>query len=274
MTAPEISVIITSKNEEKNIAACLKSIKEQSLPEKLVEIIVIDNASTDRTKELARKYTELVFDRGPERSAQRNFGVSKARAAVIIYLDADMTLSRGLLEEVLERFRHDKDIAALYIPEVVVGDSFFSRVRNFERSFYNATVIDCVRPIRRSIFEAVGGFDENLTGPEDWDFDKKIRAAGKVNITTAVLYHDEGEFNLRKYMKKKAYYSGSMDDYIAKWGKDDPDVRRQLGAYYRLVGVFVEDGKWKKLIISPHLTVGMLFLRFCVGMCYLFRKTR
>jgi glycosyltransferase involved in cell wall biosynthesis len=58
-----VSVIITTKNEEKNIGNCLKSIKEQDYPQNLIEIIVVDNNSTDKTKDIALTYTDQVFDR-------------------------------------------------------------------------------------------------------------------------------------------------------------------------------------------------------------------
>ncbi len=70
-----VSVVVTTKNEKKHIENCLLSIQEQTYPH--IETIVVDNASTDRTKEIARKYTDLVFDKGPERSAQRNCVVNK-----------------------------------------------------------------------------------------------------------------------------------------------------------------------------------------------------
>jgi len=54
---PIVSVVITTKNEENNIENCIKSVKNQAYPP---ELIVVDNNSTDRTKELARKYTDKV----------------------------------------------------------------------------------------------------------------------------------------------------------------------------------------------------------------------
>ena len=268
-----VSVIITTKNEEKNIENCLKSILQQSYPRDKIEIIVVDNNSTDRTKEIAKKYTERVFNRGPERSAQRNFGVKQAKGKYYLYLDADMTLSPNVISECVEKFRNS-NLVALYIPEIVTGNTFWSKVRRFERSFYNATVIDCVRFVRMEDFLAVDGFDETMSGPEDWDFDKKIRNRGKVDIIESPIYHSEGKFNLRKYLKKKGYYAQSFNKYIDKWPKDDPDVKKQLGFYYRLFGVFTENGKWKKLIRHPILTLGMFTLRFLVGLNYLLNKNK
>lgn len=345
---PLISIIITTRNEEKNIANCLKSIinsnialeqyrhidkkkkesirlksyKAKSLSKPLsYEIIVVDNNSTDRTKEIARKYTSHVYNKGPERSAQRNYGmIEKARGEYVMYLDADMILSPTVIKKAVEKFQSSSakpqtssfkpqasnvSLVALYIPEIVLGNSFWSRVRRFERSFYDGTAIDCVRIIRKDVFQKVGGFDLSLTGPEDWDLDKKMRQAGRVALLTKynfeeinkklknieisaalpreieklrnltkkpVIYHNEADFNLQKYLSKKQYYSKNFDLYIKKWGKNDSDIKKQFGLWYRYFGVFLEDGKWKRLLAHPVLTGGMYFLRVMVGINYILEK--
>ena len=92
LQSPLMSVIITTKNEERNIANCIESIlnSHHSLPitHHSVEIIVVDNNSTDKTKEIIRSFCRCeakpkqshiqLYNFGPERSAQRNFGVEKA----------------------------------------------------------------------------------------------------------------------------------------------------------------------------------------------------
>jgi len=301
---PLISVIITTKNEEKNIGNCLESIKAQTCSQEKIEIIVIDNNSTDRTKEIARKYTKKVYNFGPERSAQRNFGAKKAKGEYLLFLDADMILSPTVIEETIKKFKikntkqdssnlkHQSssiNLVALYIPEIVLGNSFWSKVRRFERSFYDGTVIDCVRVIKKNIFEKVGGFDVSLTGPEDWDFDKKVRQQGKVavlakynfeginkklsNLTNQpVIYHNEAEFNLRKYLAKKLYYAKSFEKYIQKWGEKDSDIKKQFGFWYRYFGVFLENGKWKRFFRHPILVVGVYFLRGLVGGAFIFSR--
>ena len=90
---PLVSVVITTKNEEVNIENCLKSIYAQNYPRECFEVIVIDNQSSDRTKEIAQKFTPLVFDKGSERSEQRNFGIfSITQGEYSLFLDADMIL--------------------------------------------------------------------------------------------------------------------------------------------------------------------------------------
>ena len=88
MSYPLVSVIITTKNEERNIANCLESILNQNLNSLSIKTIVVDNNSTDKTKEIIRSFCHCgpkpkqshvqLYNFGPERSAQRNFGVKKA----------------------------------------------------------------------------------------------------------------------------------------------------------------------------------------------------
>jgi glycosyltransferase involved in cell wall biosynthesis len=273
-----ISIIITTKNEAKNIVSCLESVKKQTYPQNQLEIIVVDNNSTDNTKELAKKYTDKVFDKGPERSAQRNFGVQQSKGEYFLYLDADMILHPDVIQECVGTIQNSKfkiqnfNLLALYIPEIIMGTSFWCKVRRFERSFYDATCIDCVRFIQKEAFLNVGGFDEAMSGPEDWDLDRKIRQIGKVALIKNPVYHNEAEFNLKKYLNKKGYYAQSFDKYINKWGKDDGEVKKQLGFYYRFIGVFIENGKWKKLVLHPILISGMYWLRIMVGVKFLLRN--
>jgi len=298
---PLVSVVITTKNEEKNIETCIKSVLAQTYPQESIEIIVVDNTSTDKTKELAQKYTQKVFTKGPERSAQRNYGLlEKSSGDYLLYLDADMILAPNIIENCMRTITTNPNFVALHISEVVLGKKYFSKVRRFERSFYDGTVIDGGRFFKKAVLHQVGGFDETMSGPEDWDLDKKLKQLGKIgmldrtnqpqNITAwvlydfikergaepktygCVIYHNESEFNLKKYLTKKSYYAKSFDGYAAKWGKDDPDIKKQLGMAYRFFGVFLENDKWKRLLTHPYLTFGMYLLRFLVGFSFLLNK--
>ena len=86
------------------------------------------------------------------------------------------------------------------------------------------------------------------------------------------IFHNETEFNLLEYLSKKKYYSKSIDYYTKKWGRNDPDIRKQMGIWYRFFGVFLERGKWKQFILNPHLILGIYLLRFLVGLQFLRRN--
>ena len=296
-----VSIIIATKNEENNIGTCMLSIQQQFFPEDLLEIIVVDNNSSDRTRDIAQKYTDKVFIKGPERSAQRNYGMMEiATGKHVMYIDADMVLSPHLIRTCVETI-NAKQCLALHIPEIVLGNKFFSKVRRFERCFYDGTVIDGARFFHKDAFIRAGGFDETMSGPEDWDIDKKIKQLGQIGLVSgipspklqidswalsdfikmrgviperhgSVIYHNEAEFDLGNYLAKKNYYSKSFQAYISKWGANDLDVKRQLGIFYRYFEVFFNKGRWKRLISHPMLTLGMYFLRILVGLKFIFKK--
>jgi len=135
----KVSVIVTTKNAQEHIENCLRSIKAQNFDNSEFEIIVVDNNSTDKTKAIAHQFTEKVHNFGPERSAQRNFGVGKALGEYVLYLDVDMVLSKNVISQCVKE-AESEDLVALYVPEAIVGKGFWIKVRNFERSFYNALV--------------------------------------------------------------------------------------------------------------------------------------
>ena len=264
-----LSVVVTTKNEAANIAACLHSFDGFD-----VELIVVDNGSTDDTKRIAAELGAIVLDKGPERSAQRNLGWRTAKSDWVIVLDADMILPKETVEEIIEYSNNRiTECKAFWIPEVRTGTGFRVKARNFERSFYDGTCIDALRLFHKSVLEATGGYDENLiAGPEDWDLDIRVLATGaKCEVLKHNLIHNEKQLSFKRMLEKKAYYSKSMAAYRAKW-PDHPAVRKQFSPFYRFCGVFVEKGKWKKILRHPILFAGVLFERFSVGVTYLLNR--
>lgn len=269
-TVMKLSVVIPVKNERANIAACIHAF-DAAQREGWLEILVVDNASTDNTVELAREAGATVFHQGPERSAQRNRGWREATGDFILFVDADMRLPHDTLDEI-RRALDSNQWDAMYIREIRVGTGWWIRVRNFERSFYDTTCIDGLRVIRRDLLVACGGYDETMYAAEDWDLDRRILAqTSRVMLTQGHLLHDEGQFSFARHLRKKAYYSGNVSVYLAKWGWDDIS-RKQFGLGYRFFGVFVEHGKWKQVLRYPHYMVAIWFERLCVGLLYLKRK--
>lgn len=268
----KLSVVIPVKNERVHIEACIRAF-DSAKQAGWLEVIVVDNASTDQTVALAQAAGATVFQQGPERSAQRNRGWREATGDFILFVDADMRLPQETLEEIrcaVESNQWD----ALFIREVRAGDNWWVRVRNFERSFYDATCIDGLRVIRRELLVACNGYDETMYAAEDWDLDRRILAqTTRVMLTKGHLLHDEGQFSFVRHLKKKAYYSGNLSVYLAKWGRDEV-TRKQLGLWYRFVVVFVENGKWKRVLRYPHYMVAIWFERVCVGFLYAFAPHR
>ena len=263
----KLTVVIPTKNEEANIGACLDAFAPFRGE---VELIVVDNFSPDRTREIADKKGANVLLKGPERCAQRNRGWREATGDYVMFVDADMIVPKETVEEILVSIRDQAKVAdAYWIPEVRSGAGLRLKARNFERSFYDGTCIDGLRVIRRDWLAKVGGYDESLVACEDWDLDRRLFAAGaKAAITKGHLIHNEAKQDLKKFLKKKAYYSTSVAAYRAKW-REDAIIRRQFGLFYRFLGVFVENGKWKRLLHHPILAAVMYAERVLVGITYL-----
>ncbi len=90
-----ISVVVITKNEENNIAECLKSAAFAD------EVIVLDDNSTDRTVEIARSYTDRIFQRKMDiEGVHRNYAYSQAKNKWVLSLDADELVSPELKEEI------------------------------------------------------------------------------------------------------------------------------------------------------------------------------
>lgn len=107
-----ISVILATFNEEKNIRDCLDSVRQW-----VDEIVVVDGSSTDRTVEIAKKYTDKIFVRGnpPMFHINKQMAIDKATGDWILYLDADERVSEELKKEILSVTK-SKKYAGFWIP--------------------------------------------------------------------------------------------------------------------------------------------------------------
>jgi glycosyltransferase involved in cell wall biosynthesis len=249
-----ISVIIPTFNEEKNIERILKSLKRQTV--KNVELIVVDDGSTDSTVNLAKKHTSKVYPRKhAERSVQRNFGASKAKGQYLLFLDADMELTPKVLESCLDNIEAFK---ALIIPEKTVGTGFMSTIRKFEREMYMGDkTIEVARFFNKKVFKEVKGYDENLTGAEDYDLPKRIidkYGEDSVGWATEWILHHETQLTLPLQLKKKFYYAGKS----ASYAKKHPDlVSTQGNMLFRKAYV----RSWRKFIQQPFVGMAFIFVR-------------
>lgn len=269
-----ISIIITTKNEAENIGRLIESIKKQKYPTK--EIILVDNKSEDKTVEIAKKMGIKVYSFGSERSSQRNFGAKQAQGGYLLFVDADMELSPGVLRECIEVCKKDQSTGAIIIPEISIGEAFWEKVKAFERSFYNLegdSFTDAARFFTKKAFLASGGYDERITGPEDWDLPESINKLGfKTKRITAVIYHHERISSLLTLARKKFYYALKSYRYLRK--QNIPAFSPKT--IYFLRPVFYRN--WKKLLIHPVLTLAMIIMLsaelFGGGLGYLIGRIR
>lgn len=266
-----VTIVITTKNEERNIENCLKSISAQTY--KSIETIVVDNNSTDHTKKIARRYTQYVFNRGPERSAQRNFGALKSNGEYILFLDADMILTDGVITACIEKM--NTQIGGVIIPEISFGDGFWAQVKSLERSFYVGNdLIEAARFFPKKVFEEIGGFDESITGPEDWDFSQRVKEKYPLVRISNFICHNEGKLQFVRSVSKKYYYAKKFASYIKKQS-NSKFSHKQMSIFNRYL-LFLSSPQ--KLFRNPVLGVGVIILKtsefFAAGIGYVLGKVK
>lgn len=180
-------------------------------------IVVVDNGSTDDTVTIAKELSDLVLEGGPERSAQRNIGAAATDAAVVGFIDSDMILSPDVVRDAVRAI--ENGAVAVVVPERTVGQGYWTAVRAFERTFYEGSdAIEAARFYSRVGFDLAGGFDEAMTGGEDWDLALRVEGHGPRVRIEPVILHDEGRVRYLEACRKKASYADGVALFFAKHG--------------------------------------------------------
>lgn len=258
-----VSVIVTTKNESLHLASCLQSIKNQSYRD--IEIIVVDNQSTDKTKEIAKTYGAKVFDIGPERSAQRNFGAQKAKGEYVLFLDADMQVTSSVVQECVEKMqgeqKNGRQFIGVIIPERSIGIGYWAQCKALERSFYEGVEwMEAARFYKKDVFMKAGGYDVRLTGPEDFELPqrlKKLYGVASIGRISSYILHDEGKIILMKLLKKKFYYGKKMGHYRS--------MKTSRGYFDKQANLFLRYGLFfrrpLRLLKDPVHALGMFIMK-------------
>ena len=182
--APILSVVVPVRNDPERLRACLRSLAASTLHAH--EVIVVDDASTDATAEVAAGLGAKVVrqsDRtGP--AAARNRGVAEARGDYVLFVDADVCVHPDTLERVVAAFEEDPGADALFGSYDLTPGSpnFLSQYKNLfhhyvhQRSSGVATTFwtGC-GAIRRRVFLEAGGFDAGYRRPSIEDIELGVR---------------------------------------------------------------------------------------------------
>ena len=244
-----VSVIVPTKDNARTLDACLRSLRTLDQGGGS-ELIVVDNHSVDATADIARRHADVVLVQGPERSAQRNAGAAAATGEILVFLDSDMVAQPDLLRAVEAGFEAP-DIGALVLPEVADGEGFWALCRSLEKELYlGDNRVEAARAFRRAAFEAVGGYDESLTGGEDWELPDRLRRAGwRIGRAATVVHHDEGKIRFGTAFSKKRYYGRGVAQLVARDRRTSVAHLNRLGHLARAIRT------------SPLRGVGLLALK-------------
>ena len=212
-----ITIIIPALNEEETLPLCLASVNALDYPQGRVDVIVVDNGSTDRTREIARDFGALVLcDDALSVSGLRNLGAKNAKGEILAFLDADCIVDPGWLREA-ERYFESPETAAWGSPPAVPKNATWVQntwylVRKKKEQVSEAEWLESMNLfVRKDDFTAIGGFNESLVTCEDVDFSYRIKTRGRIVADTAISVIHLGEADTIKSFFKKELWRGQSN---------------------------------------------------------------
>jgi glycosyltransferase involved in cell wall biosynthesis len=202
---PLVSVIVPTRNSARTLGSCLDSLMHQSYPS--IEIIVVDNHSTDETQEIATKFGVRMIVGGSERSQQTNIGMRNARGQYLYRTDADFVFDPTMISQAVELAEAGYDAVIVHGTSDPTP-SVWARVRKAERDCFEGDWAHTAASFfSKEAFDSVGGFDESLTAFEDYDLNNRLLRAGyKVTRISARAYHIGEPRRLAEVVRKYIYY--------------------------------------------------------------------
>ena len=181
---PLVSFVIPVHNDAARLQRCLSSIVSNDYSRELIEIIVVDNDSTDGSARIARAHSAVVIKGSdPSVAALRNKGARAALGSVIAFVDSDHEIDRYWIETAVDVLAAP-DVAATGAPCLTQpGPSWvqqqYDGLRDRPLRREDVTWLGSGNlAVKRAAFERVGGFDASLTACEDVDFCNRLLHAG------------------------------------------------------------------------------------------------
>ncbi len=206
----KISFVIPAYNEENYLGECLESIKNAELDSSCdIEIIVVNNASTDSTGKVADSFEGVKVVNEPRKGLlfARQAGFKAADGELIANIDADTILTRDWIKTVAQEFAGDKKLVALSGPFIYYDLPLITNVG--VRIYYYFGYISYLLHrfvfrigallqggnfvVRRTALEKIDGYNLSLSFyGEDTDIAKRLRAVGKVRFTFRLPVYSSG----------------------------------------------------------------------------------
>jgi cellulose synthase/poly-beta-1,6-N-acetylglucosamine synthase-like glycosyltransferase len=190
---PKVSVVIPCYNEEKNIGACLEAVKNAGYSNEKMEIIVVDDGSSDRSIEIAKKFggVRVLEQKHKGKVEALNLGSSRATGEIIITLDADVVIESSSIKNMVAPFSDPKIGAVSGVANVKnSGHNMLSAFQSIEYAYlslimdsfstvFGTSFLFCgaLAGFRKDVLASIGGFSKR-TEAEDFDIIMQVKRAG------------------------------------------------------------------------------------------------
>ena len=227
---PDVSIMIPAYNEEKNIKQCLKSIFNSNYPEEKIEIIVVDDGSTDNTKNIVKgfKKVKLLEQKHAGKVEALNKGTLSCKNDYILCLDADTEIDKNFITEILKPFT-DKKVGAItgacYVKNKNTLSTIFQNIEyhynnlirsSFSHVFDNGIwLFGALTCYRKSMLKDIGYFKKD-TLTEDMDISLEIKKYGYkcINVPSAKVYTIVPNTFRELYKQRSRWWIGGLQSLI------------------------------------------------------------
>ncbi len=211
-----VSVIIPVYNGEPVLANCLDALTDQDWQQDRLEIIVVDDGSTDRSDQIAKSYPVAYYrqeNAGP--ATARNHGMEKSSGDILLFTDADCIPNRDWVTQMVTPLLENPDVIGVkgkyrtdqrgIIPRMVQLE-FEERYRKLKKHRHIDFIDSHSAAFRKSEFQRVGGFDPEFPRANNEDVDLSYRIAdgdGRMVFNPAAIVSHVHPNNLIKYLRTK-----------------------------------------------------------------------
>lgn len=239
-----VSIIIPAYNEEKLLPDCLDSLLGVDYPADKMEIIVVDNGSSDRTRTIAESYGAVVL-RDDKRtvSGLRNMGAEAARGEILAFVDADCMVARRWLEAA-SKYYDDRNVSVWGAAPGLPGDATWVQstwiiIRGNSETVQAVSWLESMNLFaRRDTFRKAGGFNEALHTCEDVDFCYRMAHYGKIVSDSRIEVIHLGEAaTVGEFIAKELWRGSSNLSGVRSHGLSAKEIPSLLVPLY--FGVFL-----------------------------------
>lgn len=313
MERPSVTLIVAMRNEEQHVSRCVQSLLAQTYPEDLLEVLFMDGRSTDRTREIVseliakRSRFELVDNPGVIQSIAWNLGIQRARGELVGIVSAHSELAPDYVSQcVATMLRTGADLVggpARARSETVVGEAIAMAMSTpfgvGGAQFRYATTESEVDTVfmgvcRRSLYEAIGGFDPEMVRNQDDELSYRLlKAGGRIVCNPAIQsiyrnratlrslwkqYFDYGRWKVRvmqkhpKQMRARHFVPGLFVITLGATAAAAPPLFLVVGSMYATTNLLVSmavAARAKRVDILPYLPAAFAILHVGYGAGFL-----
>lgn len=274
-----ISVVIPAYNDSIKLERLLLSLKKQTFKD--FEIIVVDDASTDNTYDVAKKYANKLIrnknNKGP--AITRNIGIKNSDSGIIAFTDSDCEAREDWLENIWHHFS-DKKISAMMgkilVPKsTFLGDAIsalgfpagghigFEKIWHVTKDGFTDHLSSCNMALRKELFEKNGLLDEEFTfpGAEDTEFSYRLTKNGiKIKYCPSAIVIHEPRAGFSSFASWQVTRGRSNYQFKKKIGRVDGFIKLRLWSSKNIVKAYMFD--IKIILILPLLLLSFILQQY------------